>query len=73
MATIEISNCCQGEAVLRHGGDESGYQCSECEQACEAVEVCEYCLGEGTIATDESDGEGHIMRGVGTKKCVCQH
>lgn len=34
---------------------------------------CIYCGGEGEVATDEDDGEGHIMRGVGTQKCVCQH
>jgi len=36
-------------------------------------ERCEYCHGTGEVATDESDGEGHIMRGVGTSKCICQH
>jgi len=34
--------------------------------------VFEYCLGEGVVSCDESDGEGHIMKGVGTQKCVCQ-
>lgn len=33
---------------------------------------CAYCDGTGEVATDEDDGEGHIMRGVGTQKCVCQ-
>jgi len=34
---------------------------------------CEYCHDTGEVATDESDGEGNIMRGVGTAKCECQH
>ena len=33
---------------------------------------CDYCGGSGRIATDESDGEGHIMQGVGREKCICQ-
>ena len=33
---------------------------------------CEDCGGTGEISTDESDGEGHIMRGVGSKKCHCR-
>lgn len=31
--------------------------------------VCTYCGGEGYIATDEEDGEGHTMRGVGRERC----
>ena len=27
------------------------------------------CDGSGVIETDEDDGEGHIMRGVGEKRC----
>lgn len=34
--------------------------------------VCVECGGTGIISTDESDGEGHTMRGVGTQKCLCQ-
>ena len=33
---------------------------------------CATCGGTGEVATDEDDGEGHIMRGVGTQKCECQ-
>ena len=33
---------------------------------------CERCHGSGEVATDESDGEGHIMRGVNLEKCLCQ-
>jgi len=33
---------------------------------------CEYCGGTGEVSTDESDGEGHIERGVGSQKCICQ-
>ncbi len=35
-------------------------------------ERCEHCHGEGEVATDEDDGEGHTMRGVGSQKCICQ-
>lgn len=35
-------------------------------------ERCEHCFGSGEVATDEDDGEGHTMRGVGTQKCICQ-
>lgn len=35
-------------------------------------ERCEHCHGTGEVATDEDDGEGHTMRGVGTQKCICQ-
>lgn len=38
----------------------------------EEIEVCEYCEGTGVMSTNESDGEGHIMLGVGTRKCICQ-
>jgi len=34
---------------------------------------CAKCGGTGEVATDESDGEGNIMRGVGTAKCGCQN
>ena len=33
---------------------------------------CAECDGTGEVSTDESDGEGHIMRGVGTETCLCQ-
>jgi hypothetical protein len=33
---------------------------------------CELCGGTGEISTDEQDGEGHTMRGVGTQKCICR-
>lgn len=38
----------------------------------ENEDKCEWCGGEGVIATDEDDGEGHTMRGVGSQKCICQ-
>jgi len=38
----------------------------------EKVERCEHCNGTGEVATDEDDGEGHIMQGVGAEKCLCQ-
>ena len=39
----------------------------------EEEDKCEWCDGTGEVATDEDDGEGHLMRGVGTKKCICQY
>ena len=36
-------------------------------------DTCEECCGTGEVSTDEDDGEGHIMHGVGTKKCICQY
>lgn len=33
---------------------------------------CDECEDTGEVSCDESDGEGHIMRGVGTQKCICQ-
>lgn len=36
-------------------------------------QMCEDCYDEGEVSTDESDGEGHIMRGVGTRKCHCKN
>ncbi len=41
--------------------------CPECE------DECEYCGGTGETATDETDSDGNIMRGVGTQKCICQY
>lgn len=38
----------------------------------ETSERCSECKGVGEIATDEDDGEGHIMAGVGSRKCLCQ-
>lgn len=35
-------------------------------------QMCEYCNDEGEVSTDESDGEGHIMRGVGSRRCECK-
>jgi hypothetical protein len=32
-------------------------------------QMCETCHDDGEISTDESDGEGHIMRGVGSAPC----
>lgn len=31
--------------------------------------VCQECCGKGEVATDEDDGEGHLMRGVGRVPC----
>ena len=81
--TTFISKCCREEAF--EDFKENPYDdpqanevnpieiwvCSKCKKECEVEEVCAYCLGDGEYSTDESDGEGHIMRGVGTQKCHC--
>jgi hypothetical protein len=58
---------CGNNAVAR-----SGEVCLTCKTAEYDDEVCEECGGTGEVATDEDDGEGHLMRGVGTSKCICQ-
>ena len=35
-------------------------------------QLCGECGGSGEVSVDEDDGEGHLMRGVGTRKCICQ-
>lgn len=34
--------------------------------------VCSECLGTGEVSEDIDDGEGHLQRGVGTRKCTCK-
>lgn len=51
----------EGEAIL--------LELPESGEKVQVEIVCDECLGEGEVATDESDGEGHTMRGVGTRKC----
>lgn len=65
-----VSKCCRVEATE---GEEHGVEwfCGKCRKPCEVEEVCAWCLGEGEYSTDEDDGEGHTMRGVGTAKCPC--
>jgi hypothetical protein len=31
------------------------------------------CDGTGVVAVDEEDGEGHTMRGVGSRPCPCRN
>lgn len=51
----------------RHYDSDFHEDCPECE------EECEFCGGEGEVAVDEFDPDsGQYMRGVRTKKCVCQ-
>jgi hypothetical protein len=78
METTEVSNCCHAELVEDYKTSWNDhhdlieiYTCADCKKECEVEEVCADCLGEGEYSTDESDGEGHIMRGVGTQKCHC--
>lgn len=37
-------------------------------------EVCSYgeCDGSGEVTFDEDDGEGHLMKATGVKKCLCK-
>lgn len=60
-------------------GDPSSQHVDGCEQCIipecgcrEFTEVCDICKGTGEVSTDESDGEGHLQRGVGVQKCECQ-
>lgn len=36
------------------------------------IEVCADCHETGEVSMDEDDGEGHTMRGVGTRPCPCR-
>lgn len=76
---IEISKCCKNSVYedfkdnpRDHHDPIEIYRCSKCKLECEIEEACELCLGTGEVSVDESDGEGHIMRGVGTRKCECR-
>lgn len=42
------------------------------ELTAEEEEVCEFCGGTGICTFDESDGEGHWMRGTGSQTCICK-
>lgn len=69
---IFVSKCC-GVEVKEIENDE-GYMCPKCNTPCfTGIKiVCAYCLGTGVIHSDEDDGEGHTMRGVGVEKCHCK-
>jgi len=72
--TTNISTCCNAEVSENYAQENPNslpWRCNKCDEPCAVTEVCAYCLGEGEYSTDESDGEGHIMRGVGTQKCHC--
>lgn len=80
METVEVSKCCRADLVedfkenpRDHHDPIEIYTCSKCKKECEVEEVCAYCFGEGEYPVDESDGEGHTMRGVGTQKCHCRN
>ena len=75
---IERSQCCKAQLVEAYKNNPRDhhdpiaiYECEKCKQECEVEEVCGECLGEGTVASDVDDGEGHTMAGVGTIKCKC--
>ena len=77
--TVQVSVCCKADAIedfkdnpRDHHDPIEIYTCSKCQKECEVEDVCAFCLGEGEYSTDESDGEGHVMRGVGTQKCHCK-
>lgn len=38
----------------------------------ESVSDCDLCGDTGFVVIDEDDGEGNIMVGTGTRKCLCQ-
>lgn len=66
---VLISKCHRAEAWEM--SESKLYRCSKCKEKCEVEEVCAFCLGDGEVSTDEQDGEGHTMRGVGTQTCPC--
>ena len=39
----------------------------------EGEEVCQECGGTGEVSEDETDREGNIMRGVGSRACACRN
>lgn len=77
MEKVLISKCHRAEVREEYGQeDDNGvehplglYVCEKCQDSCEVEEVCGECLGTKKVATDEDDGEGHTMRGVGEQKC----
>lgn len=42
------------------------------EEDIEEEKECELCGGEGIVYIDEDDGEGHMMRGVAARACICR-
>jgi hypothetical protein len=73
METIEVSNCCHADLVEDFKGDHHDpieiYTCKKCKQECDVEDICAICLGSGEEIYDESDGEGHMQRGVGSRPC----
>ncbi len=76
---IEVSVCCKAGVVEDSKTDPRDHHnsipictCSKCKQECQVENVCEYCRGDGEVSVDETDGEGHMMSGVGTEKCECR-
>ena len=65
---MKVSNCCSAFEDESYNED-TGF-CKDCKEHCEFV--CADCGGTGEIAVDETDGEGHTMKGVGSQKCHCQ-
>lgn len=75
-ATFKPGTEKHGEPVLHIEGYNGSYQIPQqllVELLIEDGQMCEDCYDEGEVSTDESDGEGHIMRGVGTRKCHCKN
>jgi hypothetical protein len=73
--TTPLSKCCNAEVTDYCNAENTQnvlYMCNKCGLGCKVAEACSDCFGTGEITTDESDGEGHIMVGVGHKKCHCQ-
>lgn len=44
--------------------------CSNCRNECGTENVCDDCFGTKFEVVDEDDGEGHLMIGVGTRRCL---
>lgn len=71
---IKVSKCCKSQSFYCEATQEKKlvWICEKCENLCEIEEVCEICLGDGVIDTDETDSDGNVARGVGSAKCICQ-
>lgn len=74
LETITKSKCCKANFDYKENerNEIEIYICNKCDQICEVEDLCEFCLGDGVVDTDETDSDGNVARGVGSAKCICQ-